>query len=137
MERKNTSIRKILKRKLYQSLIYSVDFTEYIYLRLKYFKNNYKSVLSDIFEEKDKSIDLTFESNWPENKYLKYFLNVLLSLFAYQIPEAVQLAKANCKVFYKSDFRTLASITKANQNRWLFHFSTIVLLLILASYAFT
>jgi alanine-alpha-ketoisovalerate/valine-pyruvate aminotransferase len=113
-----------------------IDITENAYLKLKYIKDNYKLVLSKIFDEKDQATNLTYDSNWPKNKYVKLFLNLLLSLFAYQISETEVIANnSNTKAFYLSHFPLLKE--NLPKRDFLIHAYAASSLIILIFYAFT
>lgn len=65
-----------------------VDLSERIYLKLNYFKKNYKTLFSELFEEKgDQSTKHSSTIDVPKNQYIKVIFDWLSGLFGEIEPE--------------------------------------------------
>lgn len=75
------SFKKKSMHSLYLFLKTIVDLSESIYLKLNYFKSNYKKAFISIFDEKDRSTLISSPNKSFKNEYLQRFLDWAGSLF--------------------------------------------------------
>jgi len=90
-----------IKHFIYLVLLKVIDLSEFMYMKLKYIKCNYKSILINMFEEKDYSTSLKSVNKsdlYMENKYIKSIIVWLSSLFG-SIEEEEQLVFADSHRF--------------------------------------
>ena len=81
MKTKSTGLKKKSMHKLYLFLKSLIDVSESFYLKLTYFKNNYKKSFISIFDERDYSTQSASAELNIENIYIQRFLDWAASIF--------------------------------------------------------
>ena len=76
------SLKKVFLKSIYKSLSMLINLSEYVYIKLKYVKYNYKSILISIFEEEDNStLHISKNKIINQNKRIDSILKWFSSIF--------------------------------------------------------
>ena len=120
----------------YIGLIRLVDLSEAIVLKLNYIKLNYKTMLIQLFEEKDYSIQSKQTDYYQEHKYIKPIILWLSSLFGpleEEVEHKIAISNSNINYFLS---RNNSAINIPFEIR-IIHIISILYILFMLYYFFT